>query len=98
MRDTLARLEGESEILGHLRCPFTEDVFPRQAVESVVDLHHRELARVVAEESVVLEISRVEVSHPLLERIAAGPGEELHDSLRFGSPLSFLGFLAARLG
>src|SRR5258706_15028119 len=97
MRDTLARLEGESEILGHLSCQFREDVFPRQAVEGVVYLYRRKLAGVVAEKSVVLEISRVEVSLPLLERVAAGPGENLHDALRFASPFSFLGFSPARL-
>src|SRR5450830_183684 len=90
MRDSLARLEREGELLRHLRRPFAQHVLLRQSIKGVVDLHRRKLAGVVAEESVFLEISGVEVSLPLLERVAAGPSENLHDTMRLDSP--FFGF------
>src|SRR6266704_3084097 len=90
MRNALARLQRKGESLGHLRRPLTQHVLLRQSIERVVDLYSRELRRVVAQESVVLEISRVEVSLPLLERVAAGPCQDLHETMRFDSAFSFL--------
>src|SRR5258708_4517439 len=79
MRDALARLQGESERLRDLRRPVAQHVLPRQPVERVIDLDRREFAGVIAQESVVLQISRIELSLPLLERVAARPGQNLHD-------------------
>src|SRR3982074_3634892 len=97
MRDALARLQCESKRVRNLRRPLPQHILPRQPVERVVDLDRREFAGVVAQESVVLEISRVELSLPLLERVAARPAQNLHDALRLGSPFSFFGFSLDRL-
>ena len=97
VRDALARLEREGKCLRHLRRPFAQHVLPRQSIEGVVDLHRRKLAGVVAKKSVVLQISRIELSLPLLERVAARPRQNLHDTLRLDSLPSFLGLSFERL-
>src|SRR6185503_10568963 len=83
--DAHARLDGERELLGHLRRPFTQHVLLRQAVERVVDLDRGIAARVVAEPRVIGQVGRIENALPLLERKAAGPGEEPHDTRRSAS-------------
>src|SRR4029078_12404668 len=98
MGDALARLEREGEGVGHLRCPLQQHVLLRQSVELVVDLYRRNPAGVETEEAVILQISGVEVALPLLERVAAGSRQDLHETMRFDSAFSFLlGFSLARL-
>src|SRR5437773_5015763 len=81
MRDPLARLDRERERVRDLRRPILEHVLLRQPVERVVDLDGRKPARIEAEHRVVLEIGGIERPLPLLERVPARPGPELHDAL-----------------
>src|SRR4029077_10528404 len=82
----------EGERLRDLRRPPLQHAFPRQAVEGVVDLHRRKPAPVKREHSVVFQVARIERSLPLLERVAARAGLEVHDTFCACS-----GFVAVRL-
>src|SRR5207237_7290440 len=98
VRDALARLQRKRESLRHLRRPLAQHVLLRQAVERIVDFYGIELLRVVAEHCVVFQFLRVERAFPLFEGVAAGPCQDLHETMRFDSAFSFLlGFSRARL-
>src|SRR5687767_14041169 len=83
MRDFLARLERERELLRHLRRPLRQDVLLRQPVKGVVDLERRKLRSVKAEQLVGLKLCGIEGSLPLLERVAARPRQNLHEAFCF---------------
>src|SRR5688572_5135517 len=82
VRDALARLDRERELLGHLRGPLPQHVLFRHPVERVVDLDGGKPRGVVAEPAIAFQVVRVERPLPLLERIAARAREQLHDTMR----------------
>ncbi len=86
VRDALARLDREREGLRHLRRPLLEHALLRQPVERVVDLDGGKPARVVAKPAVLLEVGGIERALPLLERVPARAGEQLHDTLTAAPP------------
>src|SRR5438105_3139970 len=95
MGDALARLQSKREVFRNLGCPLAQHVFPGQPVEGVVDFDRRKFAGIVAKHAVVLQIRRVEIPLPLLERVAARSGENLHEALRLA--FTFSGFSFSRL-
>ena len=88
MRDAHARLDGERELLRHLCGPIVQHLLLGQAIERVVDLDRRKIARVITEPRVVTEVRRIKCSLPLLERVAARAREQPHDTLRCGAASS----------